>query len=96
MLVEKYVDANRDRLLVSYMTSEGWKCKAEVHRFHVLSAGRHQTLVDEYQDRFLDAAINFMETPAMHAVGDVLDKVRFIYIYIYINRHKETGIFMNF
>ena len=35
-------DANRDRLLVAYDTSEGWRCRAEVHRFHVISAGRHQ------------------------------------------------------
>ena len=28
------------------------------------------------QDKFLDAAISFMETPLMNAVGSTLDKVR--------------------
>eukprot|EP00624_Nannochloropsis_granulata_P000418 evm.model.NODE_11684_length_6927_cov_13.096579.3 len=75
MVVEQYVDANMDRLMVSYITSEGWKCMAEVHRFHVLSAGRHETVVHEYQDKALDLALALQEMPAAQAVGDVLDKL---------------------
>ncbi|GAB5033304.1 Hypothetical protein NocV09_01300450 [Nannochloropsis oceanica] len=75
MVVEQYVDANMDRLMVSYITSEGWKCMAEVHRFHVLSAGRHKTVVHEYQNKALDLALALQEMPAAQAVGDVLDKL---------------------
>lgn len=44
-------DEHKERLLVSYRTSEGWKCTAELHRFHVISAGRHRSILDEYQAR---------------------------------------------
>lgn len=79
MQVQKYVDANRDRLLVTYETPEGWNCQAEVHRFHVMSAGRHQTLRHEYQNKALDWAIGvqakFEEAPFFQEAGNVLDKI---------------------
>jgi hypothetical protein len=42
-------DDHRERLLVSYNTSEGWKCVAEVHRFHVIGAGAHKNIIEGYQ-----------------------------------------------
>jgi len=42
-------DPHKEKLLISYHTNEGWKCVVEVHRFHVVSSGRHKSIIKEYQ-----------------------------------------------
>ncbi len=65
-----------------------------IHATHALHV---QTLVDEYQDRLLDMAIGVMDTPAMDALGVVLDRVCMfvcvfvcMYVCMYARQHMHV------
>ena len=75
-IVEEYIDPHKERMMVSYETVEGWRCSVSIHRHHVISVGRHNTIVNQYKESVLDGLIKFMDTPLMDAFEYTLDKAQ--------------------
>jgi len=68
-------EADRDHVLISHTTTEGWVSTYAVHRFMLICEERHHGPMDFYQDELASITQRLAHSPMVHVVQDTVRRL---------------------
>ena len=68
-------EADRDHVLISHTTTEGWVSTYAVHRFMLICEERHQGPMDFYHDELASITQRLAHSPMVHVVQDTVRRL---------------------
>ena len=66
---------NEDEVIISYKTTEKWKCNFLAHRYMLISVKRHETALERYQEEILELSHRLSYSPAVDAVSQTITRL---------------------
>jgi hypothetical protein len=66
---------DKDAVMISYKSQEGWICSFEAHRYMLVCEERHHSAVESAQDELASLAERLAHSPLVHAVTETAERV---------------------
>ena len=66
---------NEDEVILSYRTTENWRCNFLAHRYMLISVKRHETALERYQEEILELSHRLSYSPAADAVSQTITRL---------------------